>query len=182
MKTAESDRTAGEAQLALGVPVGGLQQVPQAPAGGAARELDQRWLLHQVGYAATRVGTRLKRNFIRDLGGIQMTVVEFSLMTLLADNQNVNQKQLCQALDLSAPRLAVILDRMVERRLVRRTRNLEDRRESVVHLTPQGQALHGQAKAVAAAMNTRAVSVLSDEEHATLIALLHKVARIGAAT
>lgn len=144
----------------------------------ARRVLDQSWLLAQLGYAATRVSVKLKPNFVRDLGGIRMTVVEFSLMSLLAANEDVNQKQLCEALSLSPPRLAVILDRLEERRLVRRVRSREDRRESIVNLTAAGQDLYVRARQVAVSVNAQAVAVLTPGEHALLLELLHKVAPV----
>jgi len=140
------------------------------------RVLDQSWLLSQLGYAATRVSVKLKHNFTRDLGAVRLTVAEFSLMSLLVANQDVNQKQLCQALSLTPPRLAVILDRLEERRLVRRVRSLEDRRESIVHLTAAGKDLQEQARRVAAKMNAQEAAVLTDGEYELLIELLHKVA------
>jgi len=59
---------------------------------------------------------------------------------------------------------------------VRRVRSLEDRRESIVHLTAAGTDLQEQARRVAIKMNAQAAAVLTDGEHALLIELLHKVA------
>ena len=77
--------------------------------------LDTSRLEHLVGYAATRASVQLKRSFVRHLGPLELKAVEFSILVLVAANERVNQKQLGQALDVSAPNMAVTLDRMVER-------------------------------------------------------------------
>ena len=51
------------------------------------RELDQSGLLHLVGYAATRASVQLKKTFSKHLGVLELKAVEFSILTLVADNK-----------------------------------------------------------------------------------------------
>ncbi len=146
---------------------------PRNPASG---ELDQSRLMHLVGYAASRASIELKKTFARHLGPLELKAVEFSVLVLVAANPQVNQKQLGQALDVSAPNLAVTLDRMVERGWVERVRSTTDRRAQHVHLTPRGRELTQQAEKIAATMENAALRVLSPAERALLIELLLKVA------
>ena len=142
----------------------------------APGELDQSRLMHLVGYAASRASIELKKTFARHLGPLDLKAVEFSVLVLVAANPQVNQKQLGQALDVSAPNLAVTLDRMVERGWVERVRSTQDRRAQHVHLTPRGRELTQQAEKIAATMENAALRVLSPAERALLIELLLKVA------
>ena len=142
----------------------------------AARELDASRMSHLVGYAATRASITLRRVFVRHLGPLDLKVVEFSILMLVAQNQQVNQKQLGQALDISAPNMAVTLDRMVERGWVERVRSTKDRRAQHIHLTPAGAQLVQRAEKIAATMEAPSLAVLSPAERALLIELLHKVA------
>ena len=146
---------------------------PRSPAPG---ELDQSRLMHLVGYAASRASIELKKTFARHMGALDLKAVEFSILVLVASNPQVNQKQLGQALDVSAPNLAVTLDRMVERGLVERVRSTQDRRAQHVHLTTRGRELTQQAEKIAATMESAALRVLSPAERALLIELLLKVA------
>ena len=139
-------------------------------------ELDQSRLMHLVGYAATRASIELKKTFAKHMGPLDLKVVEFSILVLVASNPLVNQKQLGQALDMSAPNLAVTLDRMVERGWVERVRSTLDRRAQHVHLTARGRELTQQAEKIAATMENAALRVLSPAERALLIELLLKVA------
>jgi DNA-binding MarR family transcriptional regulator len=149
------------------------------PAARIAPELglDTSRLTHLVGYAASRASIELKKTFGRHLGPLQLKAVEFSALVLVASNPHLNQKQLGAALDVSAPNLAVILDRLAERGLVKRVRSTVDRRAQQLHLTPAGRELTARAEAIAATMENDALQALSSAERALLIELLLKVAR-----
>lgn len=142
----------------------------------APGELDHSRLMHLVGYAASRASIELKKTFAKHLGPLDLKAVDFSVLVLVASNPLVNQKQLGQALEVSAPNLAVTLDRMVERGWVERVRSTLDRRAQHVHLTPRGRELTQQAEKIAATMENAALRVLSPAERALLIELLLKVA------
>ena len=146
------------------------------PIEGAVEALDQSRLTHLVGYAATRASVTMRRVFAQHLGPLDLKVVEFSILMLVAANPPVNQKQLGQALDVSAPNMAVTLDRLVERALVERVRSTKDRRAMQIHLTPQGTALVQRAEKIAATMESATLRVLSPAERGLLIELLMKVA------
>ena len=149
---------------------------PPAVPGG----LDQSRLSHLVGYAATRASVELKKTFRRHLGPLRLKAVEFSILVLVASNERVNQKQLGQALEVSAPNMAITLDRMALRGWVERVRSTVDRRAQLIHLTDAGRALCARAEKIATTMEHDAVSVLTRGERLMLIELLHKVARRGA--
>lgn len=139
--------------------------------------LDQSRLTHLVGYAASRASIELKKTFQQHLGPLDLKAVEFSILVLVASNQSVNQKQLGQSLDVSAPNMAITLDRMVERGWIERVRSTEDRRAQLIHLTPAGQALVRKAEKIAATMERETLAVLSEAEHMLLLELLLKIAR-----
>lgn len=138
--------------------------------------LDQTRLTHLVGYAATRASVELKKSFTKHMGPLHLKAVEFSILVLVASNDQVNQKQLGQALDVSPPNLAVTLDRMVERGWVERVRSTQDRRAQQIHLTAQGADLVQRAEKIASTMEQTTLRVLSSAERALLIELLMKVA------
>jgi DNA-binding MarR family transcriptional regulator len=141
------------------------------------RVLDQSRLAHLVGYAATRASVQLKKEFARHMVSLNLKAVEFSILMLIASNDEVNQKQLGRALDVSAPNLAVILDKLAERGIVERIRSQQDRREQFIHLTVAGREMAAQAELIARDMEREAVAALSEGERLMLIELLHKVAK-----
>ena len=144
---------------------------------GAADEgLDQSRLNHLVGYAAARASIAMRKVFARHFDPLELKVVEFSILMLVAANAEVNQKQIGAALDISAPNLAVTLDRLVERGWVERVRATRDRRSMHIHLTAAGRELVQRAEKIAATMEAPALRMLSVAERALLIELLMKVA------
>jgi len=139
--------------------------------------LDQSRLTRLVGYAASRASIELKKAFARHMAPMQLKAVEFSILTLVASNPGVNQKQIAQTLDLSAPNMAMTLDRLVERGWVQRVRSTRDRREQQIHLTSKGRELEKRASEIALEMEVEPLLVLSPAERALLIELLLKVAK-----
>ncbi len=142
----------------------------------AGDTLDQSRLTHLVGYAASRAAITMRKVFARHMEPLDLKIVEFSILMLVVQNPQVNQKQLGQALDISAPNMAVTLDRMVERGWVERVRSTRDRRAQHIHLTPAGVQLVQRAEKIAVTMEAPALAVLSVAERALLIELLQKVA------
>ena len=142
----------------------------------AGDTLDQSRLTYLVGYAASRAAITMRRVFVRHLGPLDLKVVEFSILVLVASNPQINPKRLGQALDVSAPNMAVTLDRLVDRGWVERVRSTQDRRAMHIHLTPKGKELVQRAEKIAATMENAALRVLSPAERALLIELLMKVA------
>jgi DNA-binding MarR family transcriptional regulator len=144
--------------------------------GTADEGLDQSRLTHLVGYATTRASIAMRKVFAGHFDPLELKVVEFSILMLVAANAEVNQKQIGAALDISAPNLAVTLDRMVERGWVERVRATRDRRSMHIHLTAAGRELVQRAEKIAATMEAPALRMLSVAERALLIELLMKVA------
>ena len=141
----------------------------------APAALDLSGLTGLVGYAASRAALEMRKVFARSMQGLELKVVEFTVLTVVVDNPEVNQKAIGEALDISAPNLAVTLDRMVERGWVRRVRSERDRRAQHIRLTPSGTALVERARAIAATMEDAPLQVLSPGERALLLELLAKV-------
>jgi len=143
----------------------------EPPPGG----LDQTRLMHLAGYAASRAAIVLRKAFARHMAPLDLKVVEFTIGVLVASNTEVNQKQLCQALDVSAPNMAVTLDRMAERGWIERVRSTQDRRNQIIHLTPVGRELVQRAEKISATMEQGTLRMLSPAERAMLIELMLKV-------
>ena len=150
---------------------------PRSPTGEppAQERLDTSGLAHLVGYASTRASLTLRKSFTRHMAPLGLKIVEFSILMLVARNPQVNQKQLGAELDVSAPYMAVTLDRMVESGWVERVRSTTDRRAQQIHLTARGVQLVQRAEKIAATMEAPALGMLSAAEKALLIELLDKV-------
>ena len=144
-----------------------------------SKEIDTSRLTQLVGYATTRAAIELRKAFARQMAPLDVKVAEFSILTLVGANPYVNQRQLGQALDISAPNMAVTLDRMAERGWIERVRSTEDRRSQQIHLLPAGRVLVLRAEKIAATMEDATLRRLSTAERALLIELLLKIGAGG---
>lgn len=70
-----------------------------APAPPDATGLDTTRLSHLMGYAASRAAITLRKAFARQMAPLDIRVVEFSILMLVAQNPQVNQKRPADAPD-----------------------------------------------------------------------------------
>lgn len=144
----------------------------------AAYGLDQSSLKHVLGYHLAQADVPSKKVFFKHIGEpLQLRPVEFTILMLVSYNDNVTQKQLSQALSVSAPNMTTLLDRMEERELLVRVRSETDRRAQNIRLTRKGSQLSRKAYEISLTMEHELLRPLSEAERAILIELLQKVAR-----
>ena len=134
-----------------------------------------------LGFHLARAAVETYALFERHVGQpFKLRKVEYSLLLLLLANDaaspNLTPKRLGRALALTAPNLTLLLDRLVQRDLVRRERSLTDRRSQHIVLTDAGRVLAVQSAAAAPGMERELLARLSPAERLMLIELLRKVA------
>ena len=86
-----------------------------------------------------------------------------------------NQKRLSNAIDVSPPNLATLLDRLEKRGLLVRQRNPLDKRSQTLVLTPDGVGMCIKAEKTASELERKATSALTDTEREQLLQLLQKL-------
>jgi DNA-binding MarR family transcriptional regulator len=146
----------------------------------ASHGLDQSCMGHLIGYQVTQANVSCRKVFTRHIGEpYKLSPVEFTILMLVAHNRDATQKQLSQALAVSAPNVTALIDRMNERDLLKRVRNETDRRSQHVRLTRKGATLVREVREVSLTMERDLLRYLSEAERAMLIELLQKVARGG---
>jgi DNA-binding MarR family transcriptional regulator len=156
----------------------GLRVVSGEPQEKSARKagLDEQSLLGVAGYCvrfADMVLDQWYDVFIRRETGIRQ--VEFAILNLLGDNENVTQKQLSDVLWISPPNLAVVIDRMQMAGLVLRRLGPDDGRSHWVALTRKGVAMLEKVRACVAVMEAAQLEHLTQAELRTLLRLLAKL-------
>ncbi len=139
--------------------------------------LDQSELLRLLGYNIAQAAIPAYKLFDSLIGlPLGLRQVEFSILCLVQNNDKVTPKRLSVALGVAAPNLTIVLDRLEQRQLVRRTRSPHDGRVQHIELTPRGRSLHGKARQIADTMEDDLLSHFSAGERAMLFELLQKVA------
>lgn len=155
----------------------GVTSGAPAPAG----RLNLAAMQHLTGFLIAMVDAPARRVYQRYIGKpYELREVEFTLLVLLQANHGAAPKQLAQALNLPAPNVTVLLDKMVERGLVERRRSPSDGRALEVHLTDKGQTLALRVHEVSLTMEDSLLQPLSPAERAMLRELLIKLGRAAA--
>jgi len=141
--------------------------------------LDQSELLRLLGYNIAQAAIPAYRLFDTLIGlPLGLRQVEFSILSLIQANDKVTPKRLSTALGVAAPNLTIVLDRLEQRQLVKRTRSAHDRRVQHIELTAKGRTLHAKARQIADTMEDDLLNRFSAGERAMLFELLQKVAAL----
>jgi MarR family transcriptional regulator, 2-MHQ and catechol-resistance regulon repressor len=108
-----------------------------------------------------------------DLGNL--TISQFGVLEVLYHLGPQCQGALSQKLLKSTGNMTLVLDNLEKRKLVRRNRNLEDRRLVQIELTPQGKEVIEDIFPKHAAAIAEEMRVLTPEEQTELGRLLRKL-------
>lgn len=152
---------------------------PQAAAANDGEPLDQSRLEGLVGYTITRAEVRLRKLWLKRIEPYGLRPVDFSILTLIADNPGVNQRRVGDVLDVSPPNFAIVIDRLEKRNLVQRVRGTEDRRVQHLYLTDDGEQLLSQARAeVDAFERSLTEEVLKEDRDQVFLRVLQRLIAI----
>ena len=115
----------------------------------AAREpriIDMRYLEGTVGYSIRRAQMAVFQSIYACFGDQAVTLVQFSVLAVAADNPGVTQSELAEVLAVERPRMVPILNRLEALGLAQRLVSETDKRNRQIVLTPQGKSLLNELK------------------------------------
>jgi MarR family transcriptional regulator for hemolysin len=121
---------------------------------------------------SSRLALRWADDRFRPLG---LAVAQMPVLYALMDGSSLTQRQLSKLAQTEQPTMAQLLDRMERDRLVRRSANPDDRRSSLVSLTPAALKRLPQARKVLSTGSNAMLKGLSSREVATLCDLMQRV-------
>ncbi len=100
-------------------------------------------------YAASNLMTRLYRPLLAELG---LTYPQYLVMLVMWETSPVQMGELCQRLYLDSGTLTPLLKRLAAAGFITRDRDPQDERRLIVSLTPAGEALKLDARAIPMAL------------------------------
>ena len=140
------------------------QQWPDGVAFGVLGDL--------VGYAIRRAQSSIYKDFDASVTGL--TPPLFAALVLIDANPGINQSRLGEIMGVNRATAMALIDRLVAKRLVRRTASATDKRANVLSLSEAGARRLAEASAEVKAHDARIAKNLSKAELAALRALLKK--------
>ncbi len=97
------------------------------------------------------------------------------ILDLLSGNDGLSQQQIADALDIRPQSASEAIANMEQAGLVRREANTQDRRSTLIYITPEGKQRQAELLYERIRNAKRVLSPLNEEEKRTLLALLEKV-------
>lgn len=116
-----------------------------------------------------------RRDFAQRALGLKVTPALARLLYHVDRHPGSHQKTLAARLEITPVTLGRMVDRLVERRLVRRSEDEGDRRAVRLYLEPAGRPLLDKVDEIRRDTEVRALAGLTDHEQRDLLRLLGRV-------
>lgn len=140
-----------------------------------APRIDTSFLRSLAGYNARRAALHIIDVVMQRMATLDLKVVEFSVLSLLAHNTGLTSRHVCAALSIMPPNLVALVAALERRGLIERRPHPSDGRAMGLYLTKAGQALTAEAESIVGQAELDATAGLTAAERKTLMALLQKV-------
>jgi DNA-binding MarR family transcriptional regulator len=127
-------------------------------------------------FLLTQIGAHAAGRFAERIGEHGLTPPQTGILGLLRGRPGISQQQLADMLGMLPSRVVAFVDELESAGYVERVRDGADRRRNSLGLTTAGKAVLRTIATVARAHDADICAALSDKEHATLRALLTRVA------
>ncbi|WP_098053887.1 MULTISPECIES: MarR family transcriptional regulator [Kocuria] len=112
----------------------------------------------------------------RALGELDLKVRHYSALSLVCSDLHPSQRELSRYLVLDPSQIVLIVDSLEHRGAVVRRTDPNDRRSKLIEPTDEGRELYRRARAAVDRCTDGTMAPLSEDERATLLDLLQRVA------
>ena len=137
--------------------------------------LQQNFLMQQLGHCTRLAHAAVRPYYARHMAELDLKPSEFAALSLVAANPGASQRQVADAVMISPPNMAALMDKLQSRGLLRRESHASDKRLSLLYLTQGGEQLHAEAAAQVQKLELQASQMLSEPEKKQLLLLLRKM-------
>ena len=103
----------------------------------------------RVGQLITAIRARLLQGIDAELSPYDLTASQFPILRHIGDGSATTAAELCRCLTYDTGSMTRMLDRLADKGLIARERNLDDRRAVHLRLTPLGQEIYPKLIAIA---------------------------------
>jgi DNA-binding MarR family transcriptional regulator len=136
-------------------------------------------LAGHLGYLMNWVAIRSRRAFLVALAPLGLQPRQYGLLVVAAASPGATQQQLAERAEIDPSSMVALIDELEAAGLAERRPDAEDRRKRAIHLTPHGEDVLAQARAIATEIGNDLTAPLSPAERAELTRLLRKLTGAG---
>jgi DNA-binding MarR family transcriptional regulator len=119
-----------------------------------------------------RISKSLKRESCFDSKIMHLSMREIQALTFLKDKERIKMQSISTYMQTSMPTATVMVDKLVEKKLVKRSKDEKDRRSVLIYLTKDGKHLLDKAMINRRNKFNLLLSYLSEEEKKILVNIL----------
>ena len=134
---------------------------------------DSLLLKNQLCFPTYAVANKIVRKYQPLLDKINLTYTQYIVMMVMWEKKEVNEKELCETLRLKTNTLAPLLKRLKDKNYISIVKDKKDKRNLIITLTKQGEAL--KEKAVDVPPSIAEEFNLTEEEAIFLYKILYKI-------
>jgi DNA-binding MarR family transcriptional regulator len=129
-------------------------------------------LLVRPGFLIRRLHQIHTALFLEETRDFQITPVQYSLLTALAEQGEMDQNTVALSIGLERTGVAEVLPRLEARELLLRRTSNADRRVRLVCLTNKGRTLLEKMRAAVERAHDRTIELLGESERAELLVMM----------
>jgi len=155
---------------------------PPAPFGSGKRRVEDMYDFHDMpGHLVRRLHQISGSIFAERMAaaGQDITPVQYATLSAIASAPKLDQVTLAGLVACDRVTVGGVIDRLEQKRLVRRVVNEQDRRARQVQITAEGQRVLTTIHPIVADLQSEILHGLSDSERAAFLRLLKKTTRAG---
>jgi len=128
-----------------------------------------------VGFHLRRAQSVVFDHFMDTVKQEKVSPGQFGVLTLIAENPDLNQSGLASALGIERSTMVAVINVLERRNLVKRQESTADRRSYVLSLSKQGKEVLGSVKTKVRQHEKQITATLEGSEKQTLLDLLKKI-------
>lgn len=147
----------------------------RSPPAANAKPLDLAGLEGTLGFRLRLAQQYVFREFVTRFNALDVSPILYSALVLIEKNTRCRQTELAAALGVRQPNLVERIDSLVQRGLVSRSPDPEDRRANVLRLTPAGKRFMLRIHQTHDQHTRQLINQLGDEDYEKLVTLLEKL-------
>ena len=128
-------------------------------------------------FKLSRAMRRVQRYYEVNLAPLEITPVQFYVLSSLWEADGVKFKELAQKLSMDGATLTGILDRLERQDFVRREDDPEDRRSLLVFLAEKAKLHHDEFRRLAETLDNEIRDQFDKKEFSTFLTMLEQIAK-----
>lgn len=152
-----------------------MSQLDESPHQQPGPGVEDTVLGNLIGYRLKRAYMQIQPEAQRVLAEDDLRVVSFSCLSIIADNPQIVQSELADALQMERSNLVVVIDELEQRGLITRKKVPTDRRRYALTVTLRGRHLRDRAVAKVQQAEDDILGRLDDEDRARLLTALERL-------